>query len=174
MKHWVFMARLRYWRMYMSEVQSSEFGVITFFLNLWFTWFCSREMLWNSCVGFSLVCLIPSAAKVHFCQQLCQRTPRQLLSLELELLEIGENVRCPVPLVFRAKPTWCPPILVQQNLRRFGDFASFVGVGSTPAGPPCSGPGRVWKPSIEHLNWHDGSSKHVVIQYNIWRCIPAV
>ena len=43
--------------------------------------------------------------KGAFCRQLCQRTPRQLLSLELELLEIGENVRCPVPLGFRAKPT---------------------------------------------------------------------
>ena len=58
----------------------------------------------------------PQRRKGAFCRQLCQRTPRQLLSLELELLEIGEN-------------------------------------GLTPAGPPCSGPGRVWKPSIEDLRF---------------------
>ena len=94
------MARLDCWSMYISEIQSSEFGVITLLLNLWFTWFLKL-------VRWLFACLSEPAQrrKGAFCQQLCQRTPRQLLSLELDLLEIGENVRCPVPLGFRAKPT---------------------------------------------------------------------
>ena len=89
------MARLDCWSMYISEIQSSEFVVITLLLNLWFTWFLKL-------VRWLFACLSDPAQrrKGAFCQQLCQRTPRQLLSLELELLEIGENVRCPVPLGF--------------------------------------------------------------------------
>jgi len=91
--------------------------------------------------------------KGAFCRQLCKRTLRQLLSLELESLE-RRKYSLPCPLRVPGKANLMPPILVPQNLRRFCVIHwCDTSLGLTPAGPPCSGPGRVWKPNIENLRF---------------------
>ena len=57
------MARLRYWSMYISEIQTSEFGVITLFSNLWFMWFLNLVRWLFAC---HLRLILPSTEKVHF------------------------------------------------------------------------------------------------------------
>ena len=81
--------------------RSSEFGVITLLLNLWFTWFFSCEMLWNSSVGFSLVISVWSCPAPQRCI-LSPTLPEDAASAAvLGIRVVGNWRKCSLPCSLR-------------------------------------------------------------------------